>query len=254
MNPSIPHDHPRRESLILREKIFEASKEGLLAPVASIAHGRGEAFDYILGEKTIESAKNAISIAATLLLTAKHPVISVNGNTAVLAREELLEIAKELNCPIEINIFYRTEERMKKLFDFMKNDLGVTILGTNQDKLIPNLSSERAKSSSGGIIDADVVFVPLEDGDRCEALIKIRKKVIAVDLNPFSRTARTASLTIVDNVTRAVKLLLEDIRKLKVNQITKSDFKIDNKEFLNSAVDEIKERIEEFKKHSVIKF
>ena len=44
--------HPRYESLVLRDKIVKASKEGYLADSAMIAHGRGEAFDYLLGEKT----------------------------------------------------------------------------------------------------------------------------------------------------------------------------------------------------------
>ena len=58
-------------------------------------------------------------------------------------------------------------------------------------------------------IDAkDVVLVPLEDGDRTIALKKAKKKIITFDLNPLSRTARTADITIVDNVTRAMKLLV----------------------------------------------
>lgn len=254
MHIEIPDDHPRKESLLLREKIAEGNQKGLLAPVAAIAHGRGEAFDYLLGEKTSPSAKKAIHNAANLLMTAKKPVISVNGNTAVLVRDELLILAKEVNCPIEINIFYRTEERVAKLLDFMENSAGVTILGANPDSLIPDLSSERAKTSSNGIFKADVVFVPLEDGDRCEALIKMGKKVIAVDLNPFSRTARTATLTIVDNVTRAVKLLIEEVKHLKANPDKIINEKVDNAELLQGAVDEIILRIEEFKKNAVIKF
>ena len=37
------------------------------------------------------------------------------------------------------------------------------------------------------------------------------KRVITVDLNPMSRTARNATITIVDNVTRAMPLLLERV-------------------------------------------
>ena len=47
--------HPRYDSLLLREKIVKASKEGYLAESAMIAHGRGEAFDYLIGEKTTYS-------------------------------------------------------------------------------------------------------------------------------------------------------------------------------------------------------
>jgi 4-phosphopantoate--beta-alanine ligase len=59
-----------------------------------------------------------------------------------------------------------------------------------------------------GIHRADVVCVPLEDGDRCGALIKNGKKVITVDLNPLSRTARAATVTIVDNLTRCLPLMV----------------------------------------------
>ena len=37
--------------------------------------------------------------------------------------------------------------------------------------------------------------------------------MVAVDLNPFSRTARRASITVVDNAVRAVPLLAEYARK-----------------------------------------
>ena len=60
----IPESHPRRTSLLSREKIVNATKEGLLADSAMIAHGRGEAFDYLLGEKTSDSARLAIKESA----------------------------------------------------------------------------------------------------------------------------------------------------------------------------------------------
>ena len=64
----IPESHPRRKSLISRQIIVDATKQGLLADSAMIAHGRGEAFDYILGEKTSEKAKLSIlSIPAFVL-------------------------------------------------------------------------------------------------------------------------------------------------------------------------------------------
>ena len=46
----IPKSHPRYESLVLRDKIVKASEKGYLADSAMIAHGRGEAFDYLIGE------------------------------------------------------------------------------------------------------------------------------------------------------------------------------------------------------------
>jgi 4-phosphopantoate---beta-alanine ligase len=63
-------------------------------------------------------------------------------------------------------------------------------------------------ATRGGIFDADVVLIPLEDGDRCEALVKMEKKVVAIDLNPLSRTSRMATVTIVDNIARAVPNLV----------------------------------------------
>ena len=94
----IPKSHPRYNSLISRNKLVEAAEEGLLAKSAMIAHGRGEAFDYLLGEKTSLSALKAIKEVSTRLKKAKRPVISVNGNTAILAGKDLIRIAGVLSC------------------------------------------------------------------------------------------------------------------------------------------------------------
>jgi len=118
---NIPDSHPRKTSLLSRQRIVEATKDGLLADSAMIAHGRGEAFDYLLGEKTTDSAKLAIKEVAARLIAAKNPVISVNGNTVVLAGKALIRVAAILNCPIEVNIYYRTDERMSKLNSFLEN-------------------------------------------------------------------------------------------------------------------------------------
>ena len=48
--------HPRYKSLLSRHKLEIAASNGLLADSALIAHGRGEAFDYLLGEKTSVNA------------------------------------------------------------------------------------------------------------------------------------------------------------------------------------------------------
>ena len=52
----IPKTHPRYKSLLLRDKVKNAFKEGYLADSGMIAHGRGETFDYLIGEKTTETA------------------------------------------------------------------------------------------------------------------------------------------------------------------------------------------------------
>ena len=58
-----------------------------------------------------------------------------------------------------------------------------------------------------------MILVPLEDGDRCEALVNMGKTVIVIDLNPLSRSARKASITIVDEVSRVARNMLELIKK-----------------------------------------
>src|SRR3989454_10460542 len=81
----IPHSHPRYGSLVTREKLVTAWKAGIVVPEGLIAHGRGEAFDYLLGEETSAPALVAEKTAAAFLVRAKSPVISVNGNVAALA-------------------------------------------------------------------------------------------------------------------------------------------------------------------------
>lgn len=205
--------HPRYKSLLMRQRLELAAKKGMLADSAMIAHGRGEAFDYLLGEVTIPPAMAATREVAARLLGANNPIISLNGNAIALAGKELLQIANLLNCPVEVNIFYRTDKRMKALIyelEQIKIQLGldVEILGSEPDAKIPNLEGPRANCCEKGIIRSDVILVPLEDGDRCEALVAMGKDVLVIDLNPLSRTAKMASVTIVDELSRvAVNLL-----------------------------------------------
>jgi len=77
--------------------------------------------------------------------------------------------------------------------------------------VLDHIDSNRRFVHPKGLAVADVVFVPLEDGDRCEALVRAGKEVITVDLNPLSRTAQQATITIVDNVTRALPVLVAEI-------------------------------------------
>ena len=56
-----------------------------------------------------------------------------------------------------------------------------------------------------------MILVPLEDGDRCEALVGMGKTVIVVDLNPLSRSAKMASITIVDEISRVANNMLDII-------------------------------------------
>lgn len=213
----IPPHHPRYESLKHRAKVVDAYKSGVLADSGLIAHGRGEAFDYLLGEETSPVAKKAIETAAATLLLAENPVISVNGNTAALVPEKIVELASTLDAKIEINLFYRTPERMLAIEKVLKDAGAKEVLGDEDDpEHITGLESPRSRVSREGIYKADVVLVPLEDGDRAEALISNGKKVVTVDLNPLSRTAKTATVTIVDNLVRVMPQLIQEVERLQV--------------------------------------
>ena len=211
----VPPSHPRYESLMTRERIEKGVEAGLVATQGLIAHGRGEAFDYLLGEETIPPADAAARAAAAHLLLARNPVLSVNGNTAVLVPDELAELQKELGCKVEVNLFHRTEERVRRLVGHLERHGCAGVLGAGAEPTIPGLDHERARSTREGIFSADVVLVPLEDGDRCQALRNMGKTVVVVDLNPLSRTARSASVSITDNVRRAVPNVTRHVRDLK---------------------------------------
>ena len=209
--------HPRYRSLKLREKILEAYHKGVLADAGIIAHGRGEAFDYLIGEKTRRPAIRAIKAAAALLLLAKNPVLSVNGNTAALIPEGIVELARLLNAKIEINLFHRTPKRVRLIEEILKEAGAREVLGTDRERLkhLKGIKSPRATASPRGIYTADVVLVPLEDGDRAEVLKKAGKTIITVDLNPLSRTSQRADISITDNIVRAIPLLIKYVKKLK---------------------------------------
>jgi len=205
--------HPRYESLLKRHVLENAAKKGMLAGSALIAHGRGEAYDYLLGEQTIPPAMLATKYALQHLKNSPNAVISLNGNTTAIAGVELMKLASVIDCPVEVNIFYRTPERMKILLDHLESinenlGLDVKILGANPDSIIPGLEGPRAKCCNEGIFSSEVILVPLEDGDRCEALVAMGKTVIVVDLNPLSRSSRMASITIVDEISRVAKNML----------------------------------------------
>ena len=76
--------HPRYQSLLSRHLLEQAAKQGMLADSALIAHGRGEAYDYLIGEKTSPNALQATNNALAHLIAGKKPVISLNGNTCLL--------------------------------------------------------------------------------------------------------------------------------------------------------------------------
>ncbi|AEJ60487.1 protein of unknown function DUF137 [Spirochaeta thermophila DSM 6578] len=239
MSVEIPPDHPRYRSLLYRERLIEGMEKKVTAPAGLIAHGRGEAFDYLLGERTHPHAHTAIRQAAFLLLTSRHPVVSVNGNVVALCPEELVRLSKVTGAPLEVNLFYRSREREEAIARVLREHGAEQVLGVGAEAVIPELSSERRRVDPEGILEADCVFVPLEDGDRTEALVRLGKKVITVDLNPLSRTARTATVTIVDNIVRALPLLIEVIERHRDDPSSLAVPDYDNKRILAEALSAI---------------
>ncbi|UCE73587.1 MAG: phosphopantothenate/pantothenate synthetase [Methanomassiliicoccales archaeon] len=230
----VPKSHPRYESLKKREKIIDGMKAGIVAEAGLIAHGRGEAFDYLIGERTIPEAELAEKIAAYHLIMAKHPVISVNGNTAVLVPDELVKLSELLPANLEINLFYRSEKRVRIIAELLIKHGAKKVLGEKPDATIPGLEHKRGVCSEEGTMRADVILIPLEDGDRAMALKKMGKTVIAIDLNPLSRTSKAANITIVDDVVRAMPRIIEDIKRAREKGLGKEVMKGDIEAFDNS--------------------
>jgi 4-phosphopantoate--beta-alanine ligase len=213
----IPPTHPRAQSLLIRAKLIEGYRKGLVASEGLIAHGRGEAFDYLLGEKTSSMAQCAIEAATSTLLLSRLPVISVNGNLVALCAKTVVELSQLIGARIEVNLFYRTIRRERLMKRELERFGAKEILGVNSgaSAVIPELQSERRRVDPDGIMKADTVLVPLEDGDRTQALARMGKTVVAIDLNPESRTARSANITIVDNAIRAIPKMIVVAKKLK---------------------------------------
>jgi 4-phosphopantoate---beta-alanine ligase len=211
-----PH-HPRFRSLETRERLVRGFQAGIVVPQGLIAHGRGEAFDYLFGEITPSSSRVATRAAVALLLRAKNPVISVNGNTAALVPQDIVRLARSVPAGLEVNLFHRSLARERRIASLLKRRGAGQVLGLDPSASfrIRGVASPRRNADSRGIGDADVVLVPLEDGDRAEALRTAGKTVIAIDLNPMSRTSRAATVTIVDNIIRAIPELLRITLKMK---------------------------------------
>jgi len=243
---NIPEDHPRYQSLMTREKITEAVDTSICSPIGLIAHGRGEAFDYLIGEETIDPAMLATRVSVAMLLLAKRPVLSINGNTAALVPDEIVSLGEALNSRLEVNLFYRTEERVRRIIERLKQSGAEEVFGENPDARIPGIEHARSKAYKEGIYSADVVLVPLEDGDRCSALVNMQKCVITIDLNPLSRTSQTATVTIVDNIIRVIPNMIslafemKDLKEEKLKEIVEG---FDNKRNLKDTISCIGDRL-----------
>lgn len=245
----IPDDHPRKISLEIREKIIDGHARHEVATAGLLAHGRGEAFDYLIGEKTTGIAQQAIRVAVAAMLAANHPVISVNGNVCALVPQEIVQLSELTGAPLEINLFYYRKEREDAILAALRLAGAKEVLGTHDrpSEIIPELKSNRRKVDPDGIGSADVVLVPLEDGDRTEALKAIGKYVITIDLNPMSRTAVYSDVTIVDNITRCLPLMVEYARELRTtppDELLKMVETFDNEKNLADSLELMRTQLE----------
>jgi len=166
---------PRYESLLTRHRIESGGGEGITSKQGLIAQGRGGPTTTIAASEPIPTADDAARAAAAHLLRADHAVLSINGNVAALVPGEMVELAEATGADLEVNLFNRTEERMAAIADHLRDHGAEDVKGLTADGRIPGLDHERAKVDADGIGDADVVLVPLEDGDRAEALAEMGK-------------------------------------------------------------------------------
>jgi 4-phosphopantoate--beta-alanine ligase len=184
-------------------------------------------------------------VAVAALLLSNNPVISVNGNATALAIDEIIELAKSVDAKIEINLFYRTDERVQIITKLYKDHGYPDILGSLDDDIeyLNDIPNNRATASKTGIYAADTILIPLEDGDRAEILKKSGKNIITIDLNPLSRTSKMSDVSIMDNIVRAIPFMTkiaEDLktqdRKVLIEMV--NDF--DNEENLKESLEQIK--------------
>lgn len=106
---------------------------------------------------------------------------------------------------------------MEKLIAFMESKGAADVLGRDPDAKIEGLSHARALCTTEGVFSSDVILVPIEDGDRAEALVAMGKKVISIDLNPLSRTSKAASVPISDEIGRALDNIRRHVEELRGN-------------------------------------
>ena len=241
----------------MRQKIIEGMEQKVVTKAGLFAHGRGEAFDYLMGEKTLPSAVEAMEAAVAMMLLAKHPVISINGNAAALVPEGMVQLGAAIGAKLEVNLFYREPGREAAIEQVLRKAGATEILGLGDvpPATLGNLESSRRIIDPRGIAIADVVLVPLEDGDRTEALRKAGKKIIAIDLNPMSRTSQWAHITICDNLLRAVPRMIKMAEAFKKEKSQKHleaiVVKHDNARVLSSTVKEIIEFLEKVAERGV---
>lgn len=162
-----------------------------------------------------------------------------------------MALASTVSAPIEVNLFHRTLKRERLIARHLKKFGAGEILGVGSaaSRTIGGISSSRAKVDPDGIGKADVVLISLEDGDRAQALEEEGKNIISIDLNPLSRTSQIASVSIVDNVIRAIPALNEASRKMKKlnrSQLERHALNFNNEANLSNAIKQIVEYLQEW--------
>ena len=177
-----------------------------------------------------------------------NSVISVNGNSAALCAKNIVKLANLTNSKIEINLFHKSKTRANKISQLLKKHGAKDVYGLNTKYLtkIPGLKSNRKFIDKRGIFLSDVIFVPLEDGDRTEFLKKMNKIVITVDLNPLSRTSVMSDITIVDNLVRVLPEMIKqskNMSNLSESDLQKITKKFNNKKQLNLILKYMSKRL-----------
>ena len=140
----IPRSHPRYRSLVVRADLARQSRLGIVVPEGLVAHGRGEAFDYLIGERTTPSARRAARMAARWLVNAERPVVSVNGNVAALAAREVAGLQRQWpRIGVEVNLFHRTAQRASAIAQRLRRAGVDEVLGVHPTVRVPGLPSDR---------------------------------------------------------------------------------------------------------------
>ena len=118
-----------------------------------------------------------------MLNQAQKSVISVNGNFAALCPKEIIQLAKITGFKrIEVNLFYSSEKRKKAISKILRKSGAKKYWEwtKKQSTKLKGIDSARRIVDKSGIFSADVVLVPLEDGDRTIALKKAKKRIITL--------------------------------------------------------------------------
>ena len=128
----------------------EGVKKGYTSSQGLIAQGRGECFDYLLGERTTALGRGGHE-------SSRGPAAPGGAAGAerqrqrgrALAAEEMVALADALSIPLEVNLFHRSEERVKKIADLLREKGAKEVLGEHPDASVPGLEHARALASKG---------------------------------------------------------------------------------------------------------